>query len=93
MEIPAETCPGQSDVIRTAEYANLMIVDAGLSDDVVHDFVAAIFEQLDTVHAIHPSAEAISLENALTGLSVPLHPGALRYFEGQGIAIPDRLRP
>ncbi|MEM7566717.1 MAG: TAXI family TRAP transporter solute-binding subunit, partial [Pseudomonadota bacterium] len=91
--IPAEAYPGQSEPVTTAEYANLMVVDADVSDDVAYAFVAAVFDNLEAVHAIHPAAQKIRLETALDGLSVPLHPGAARYYEEQGIAVPDRLKP
>jgi len=33
----------------------------------------------------------MSLERAIAGLPVPLHPGAMRYYQEQGIEIPERL--
>lgn len=93
VEIPAGTYPGQSEAIPTAEYANLVVVDASMDEEAIYDFVKAIFDNLDRVHAIHPAAEAVSLEAALAGLPVPLHPGAVRYFEEAGIDVPDRLKP
>jgi TRAP-type uncharacterized transport system substrate-binding protein len=35
----------------------------------------------------------MALEKAIVGLPVPLHPGALRFYEEQGIVVPDRLKP
>jgi hypothetical protein len=34
----------------------------------------------------------MALENALSGVPLPLHAGALRYYEEQGVSIPDHLR-
>ena len=34
----------------------------------------------------------MELKNILYS-TVPLHPGAIRYYEEQGIKIPDRLKP
>jgi TRAP-type uncharacterized transport system substrate-binding protein len=31
------------------------------------------------------------LDNALTSLPVPLHPGALRFYREVGLIIPDKL--
>jgi TRAP-type uncharacterized transport system substrate-binding protein len=33
----------------------------------------------------------MSLEAAIAGLPLPLHPGALRYFQEAGVNVPDRL--
>jgi hypothetical protein len=35
--------------------------------------------------AAHNAAKAISLENALSGLPAPLHPGAERFYKEQGM--------
>jgi len=93
VEIPAGTYPGQAEAIPTAEYANLVIADASTDEAVIYDFVKAIFDNIERVHSIHPAAQVVSLEAALAGLPVPLHPGAVRYFEEVGVAVPDRLKP
>jgi TRAP transporter TAXI family solute receptor len=92
-EIPADTYPGQSEAVPTAEYANLVVADASTDDEAIYSFVKSIFDNLDRVHAIHPAAEVMSIEAALAGLPVPLHPGAVRYFEEVGVDVPDRLKP
>ena len=50
-----------------------------------------IYENLPFLQAIHPATKAMSLEAAIAGLPVPLHPGAARFYQEQGIAVPDRL--
>jgi TRAP-type uncharacterized transport system substrate-binding protein len=35
----------------------------------------------------------MALEKAIAGLPLPLHPGAARFYEEQGMEIPDRLKP
>lgn len=92
-EIPAGSYPGQAEAIPTAEYANLMVVDESADEEAIYTFVRTVFENLERVHAIHPAAQAIAPENALAGLSVPLHPGAIRWFEEAGLDIPAYLRP
>jgi TRAP-type uncharacterized transport system substrate-binding protein len=52
-----------------------------------------MYENLAFLNNIHPATEAMALEKAIAGLPMPLHPGAVRYFEEQGIEIPDRLMP
>ncbi|MGP1357198.1 TAXI family TRAP transporter solute-binding subunit [Roseicyclus sp.] len=90
--IPADSYPGQTEDISTAEYANLMVVDESMDEDTVYRFTRAVFENLEAIHAIHPSAAGIRMETALNGLPVRLHPGAVRYFEEVGISIPEALR-
>ncbi|TVR10336.1 MAG: TAXI family TRAP transporter solute-binding subunit [Salinarimonadaceae bacterium] len=90
--IPAGSYPGQTEDIPTAEYANLMVVDESIDEDVVYRFTKAVFENIEKIHEVHPAAKGITLENAFSGLPVPLHAGALRYFDEIGVAVPEGLR-
>ena len=45
----------------------------------------AMYGNLDTLYAAHNAAKAIKLQNALTGMPIPLHPGAERYFREAGV--------
>ena len=38
------------------------------------------------VAAAHAKGNEMSLEGAVQGVSVPLHPGAAKYFEEQGLS-------
>jgi TRAP-type uncharacterized transport system substrate-binding protein len=40
---------------------------------------------------IHPATKVMSLKKAITGLSIPLHPGAVNYFKENGLDIPNQL--
>ncbi len=66
---------------------------AGVSDDVIYTATKAFWENLDEVHATAFFLRAVTPETAFTSVNVPLHPGALRYYEEAGFEIPDALRP
>lgn len=42
---------------------------------------------------VHNSAREMKVETALEGLNTPLHAGAYKYFEEQGLDIPENLKP
>ncbi|WP_299752798.1 TAXI family TRAP transporter solute-binding subunit [uncultured Tateyamaria sp.] len=65
---------------------------ADVSDDVVYGATKAFWENLDDVHATAFFLKDVTPETAFTSVNVPLHPGAVRYYEEAGIAIPDELR-
>jgi hypothetical protein len=59
----------------------------GLDADLVHGLLTALWhpsarERLD---AGHPKGASIRLETALAGVTVPLHPGAERYYRERGL--------
>jgi TRAP-type uncharacterized transport system substrate-binding protein len=45
----------------------------------------AVFDHKAELDAIHVQFKAILLENANKGMSVPLHPGAIRFFKEKGL--------
>jgi uncharacterized protein len=58
----------------------------GLADDVVYRFTKAVFDNLPMFHGAHPAARNLTLQTALSGMPLPLHPGAQRFFKEKGIA-------
>ena len=49
-------------------------------------------KNIDELKAVHPAANQTTVDFTLSATPVPLHPGALRYYEEIGVEIPDRLR-
>jgi TRAP transporter TAXI family solute receptor len=89
--VPANTYSGQSEDVTTVAQPNFLAVDASVSEENVYQITKAIYENLPFLQAIHPATQAMSLEAAIAGLPLPLHPGALRYFQEAGVNVPDRL--
>lgn len=89
--IPANTYPGQSKPINTIAQPNFLATRADLSDDDIYLLTKNIYENLNYLSAIHKATSVMSLEKAISGLPMPLHPGAARYYREQGIKIPAHL--
>ncbi len=70
-----------------------MAVNAKMSDEVAYGYTKAYWENLDEMKAGNAMLRNLDTEDPFIGLNAPLHPGAERYFEEEGVAIPDRLRP
>ncbi|HLV12453.1 MAG TPA: TAXI family TRAP transporter solute-binding subunit [Trueperaceae bacterium] len=70
---------------------NLIIVAAEMDEELAYQFTKALFEHIDVVRNIHPSANETTPESALDS-PIPLHPGAIRYLEEIGLTVPDSLR-
>lgn len=62
---------------------NVVVVNADLNPDLVYQITKAIFESVDQLHKVHPSARSISVKNAVSTI-IPMHPGAARYFKEVG---------
>lgn len=90
-EIPADTYPSQREPIHTIAQPNILVVNANVSEEHVYQITKAMFENLPFLNNIHPATRDMTLDTALDGLPMPLHPGAARYFREQGIEIPEHL--
>lgn len=91
--IPANTYIGQEEIVNTIAQPNWLAIKNDIDEDVVYALTKAIFENLDYLVSVHDSCKNIQLDSALAGLSVPLHPGALKYYQEVGLDIPDNLIP
>jgi len=91
--MPAGTYPNQPDDVQSIAHPNVLAVRADIPDDAVYKITCAIFDNLAALHEIHRATREVTLDNALTGLGAPLHPGAARYYREQGIDIPAGLMP
>lgn len=89
--IPANTYPSQVQDINTMAQPNFLAVREDLSEDDVYLLTKAIYENLTFLNGIHKATKAMSLEKSLAGLPMPLHPGAVRYYQEAGLTIPAHL--
>jgi len=92
-EIPADTYPGQSEAVTTIAQPNFLAVRDEIPEEDVYLITKTIYENLPFLQNIHAATNDMALDKAIGGLPVPLHPGALRFYEEQGIEVPDRLKP
>ena len=83
--IPAGTYDGQDADVPTVAVSNYLVSHAGVSDETAYQMTKQLFENLDTLVAAHQAASQITLEHALDGMPIPLHPGAERYYREQGL--------
>jgi TRAP transporter TAXI family solute receptor len=83
--VPARTYEGQTEPVETVAVVNFLVTREGLSADTVYAMTKAIFTNLNQLVQTHPAAQGISIKDAATGMPVPLHPGAERYYREIGI--------
>lgn len=90
--IPEDTYDGVGE-INTIAQPNFLAVSKDMDEETAYLLTKTMYENLEQVHEIHNSAKDMSLDNALDGLPAPLHIGAYKYFEEQGLEIPEHLIP
>lgn len=82
LQIPARTYPGQAEPVPTVAATALLVANSSAPD-------AAVAAVLETLFGAGSSAgrgvtaARLSRTRALVGITIPLHDGAVRYFEQQ----------
>ncbi len=89
--IKAGTYPGQKKDIYTIAQPNLLVVTKDTPEETVYLLTKTIYENLPFLHSVHKATLAMSLQKAIDGLPMPLHPGAAKYYREMGLKIPARL--
>lgn len=85
-KIPANTYKGQEREVLTPAVMAMLVARRNLSEDLVYKFTKAIFDNLPQFHSAHAAAKSLTLQTALNGMPVPLHPGAEKFYREKGIA-------
>jgi hypothetical protein len=85
------TYPYQDEVVTTASSPNVFVVRDDVPEEIVYQLTRLLWDNLATLQEIHSATKQMSIEDALKGNPIPLHPGALRYYQERQIDIPDHL--
>jgi TRAP transporter TAXI family solute receptor len=80
LEIPAGAYPGVQTPVPVVGVANVLVVNRSMPESLAYDITRVLFERQAELEAIHPEARHLSIERAVEGSPVPLHPGADRYY-------------
>jgi len=84
--IPGGTYKGVDVTTPTVAVQAMLIASEKLSADTVYKFMKAVFGNQEAFKKIHPNLERFfSLERAVKGLPIPLHPGAERFYKEVGV--------
>lgn len=81
VEIEAGTYRNQDETVDAVAVMAMLTVRAELSEDLVYEVTKALFENLSDLESAHARGGDVSLEGALDGMSLELHPGTQRYFD------------
>ena len=83
--IPKGTYIGQTEDVKTVAVANLLICREDLSNELVYNMTKALHDNQKDLVAAHSAAKDMKLQDALKGMTVPMHPGAEKYYKEKGI--------
>lgn len=95
-EIPAGTYNNINEPISVPISRVVMMTStkSGLTDDEVYNITKAIWENRSEWASVTAAVSSqVLYETALEEIPIPLHPGAIRYYQERGVKIPAELIP
>ncbi len=88
--IPAGTYNGQVADVKTVTVKATLIVSESATEDDVYNLTKAIFDNIDAITAENAKGSELSIENATSGMTVPFHKGAAKYFAEKGVNVESK---
>lgn len=86
---------GMPDDVPSFQDTAIWIAHKDVPDDLVYDAVSRVFseEGLERMREAHPAAGEMTIDSGIVGIPVPLHPGAYRFWQEQGVEVPENIVP
>jgi TRAP transporter TAXI family solute receptor len=105
--MPANTYPKQKEAVKTVAMMAIWVTRAEVPEKDIYDVTYNLWEKTPLIYRekkeaasgaevmakVHEQGKNVKLENALLGVTVPLHKGAYKYYKEKGINIPAALIP
>ena len=73
------------DAVETFGVKATFVTSAQVPDEVVYAITKEVFDNFDQFVKLHPAYAGLTKEDMLTGLSAPIHPGAMKYYKEAGL--------
>ncbi|MCZ4351216.1 TAXI family TRAP transporter solute-binding subunit [Roseovarius aestuarii] len=84
--LPAGSYNGVDHDVETLAVRAIWATHDGVSDDVIYAVTKALYENTETLGQVHPKGKEISAQTALQSVSIPVHPGAAKYYAEIGVS-------
>jgi len=75
--------------ITTLGSMTTLVVNQNMPDDLVYSMAKALWDSHGELVAVADAWEQARLDQALIGAAIPVHPGALKYYQEHGVTVPS----
>jgi TRAP transporter TAXI family solute receptor len=82
--IPANTYKNQSADVKTIAVSAVLIASSELPENVVYNLTKVLFDNQAELATTHAKGKELNLKTAARGVSIPFHPGAVKYYKEKG---------
>ncbi|AEM22879.1 TRAP transporter solute receptor, TAXI family [Brachyspira intermedia PWS/A] len=84
VKIPANTYNNVTTDTTAIAVKATIAVNNNIPEDVVYNLIKTLFDKKADLATAHAKGEELNIEEAYKGISIPFHPGALKYYEELG---------
>lgn len=85
--VPANTYRGQKEAVPCMGVRACIVTHKDVPDDTVYTFLKTIEAHVAEMAKVHPSGAEYSMQFLKEGASIPLHPGAEKFFKEKGVKV------
>jgi hypothetical protein len=85
--VPIKLYPGAMNEqdVETFGVKATFVTSAKVPENVVYAITKEVFENFESFKKLHPAYQVLTKEGMLEGLSAPIHPGAMKYYQEAGL--------
>lgn len=87
IKIPAGTYRGQNEDVLSVTVQAVLFASEDIPEDIVYEITKALWENKDELVQVIAKAENMDPKDPVKGVTIPVHPGALKYYKEIGIEI------
>lgn len=86
---------GNPDDVPSFQDTAIWVTNRDVPEDLVYNALSAVFSEdgLRRMREAHPAAAEMIPAEGVTGIPIPLHPGAYRYWQEIGTTVPADIMP
>lgn len=76
---------GQTEDVQTVCVQSIVVASSDLSEDMVYNLTKTLWENQDTLSGMLSALSTLNVKNALDGVTIDFHPGAVKYYKEIGM--------
>lgn len=85
--IPANTYSKIDTDTRAIAVKATIVVNNNIPENIVYNLMKTLFDKKSDLATAHAKGEELNIEDSYKGISIPFHPGALKYYQELGYNI------
>lgn len=83
--IPANTYKTQPEDLPTFATGTYLCCSGELSEELIYELTKYMWENIEDLQMLHAAVADLTIDSVKTIADMPIHPGALKYYQEQGV--------